>query len=100
MLRHSLVYGDGNDYNIKACGDEITGIFDFGDMGWTVTASDIAIVLTYVMFQKSEPIQTAKEVLKAYDRVFRLEEVEVTLLPYLILARCCQSVLMSAFTKS
>ena len=103
LLRSSIIHNDANDNNVliskSETGEKITGIIDFGDMIYTNTINELAIALTYILFEKENPIETAMHVIRGYHSVLSLQELELELLYYLICARLCISVTMSAYHK-
>jgi len=104
LLRSSVIHGDANDLNVlisQTNSDEkIAGIIDFGDMVFSQTINELAIALAYAMFNKENPLETAKHVIRGYHRILPLQELELDLLYYLICARLCIGVTMYAFSKS
>lgn len=104
-LPRSIIHNDVNDYNIimdttPSGHDRIAGIIDFGDMVYTPTVCELAISLTYALFNKDKPLEAAGHVVRGYHEVFPLTEKEVEVLFYLICARLCISLTMSAFRKT
>ncbi len=100
----SVIHNDVNDYNIlveKSCSgnDEIVGIIDFGDMVYTYTISELAIALTYAIFDRDDPLATASHIVRGYNEIIPLTESELEILFYMICARLCISVTMSASRK-
>ncbi len=104
-LPRSIIHNDVNDYNITVEStpsgtDRITGIIDFGDMVHTHTVCELAIALTYALFNKDNPLEAAGHIVRGYHEVFPLTEKEIEVLFYLICARLCISLTMSAFRKT
>jgi len=103
-LRSSVIHNDANDHNIivkkTGKGDrEVIGIIDFGDLVYSHTIFELAIALAYVMMEKDDPLECAIPVLKGYNDIFPLEEIEIEVLFYLIAGRLCTSVIMSAYQQ-
>ena len=48
-LRHSVIHGDANDYNVIVGEGRMVGLLDFGDMVYSATVCDLAIALAYAM---------------------------------------------------
>ena len=100
-LRKSIIHNDGNDHNIliQNCDDldRAIRIIDFGDMVYSFTVSDLAVVIAYSIFNVDDPLETAAAILEGYNDVFPLEENELDVLFLLICARLCISVCMSAY---
>lgn len=99
-LRKGLVHNDANDWNVLTQKGQVSGIIDFGDMCHSWLINEIAVAITYVMMEKSNPLAVASEVIGAYHAIFPLEELEVELLYYLVAARLCTSLCNSAYAKT
>ncbi len=102
-LRSSLIHADANDWNVlipqNDPGEEIAGVIDFGDMIFSQTINELAIALVYILFNKENPLETAKHVIRGYHSVLPLEELELELLYYLICGRLCIGVTMYALSS-
>jgi 4-aminobutyrate aminotransferase-like enzyme/Ser/Thr protein kinase RdoA (MazF antagonist) len=103
-LRRSVIYGDGNDYNILvewAPGDanRSVGLIDFGDMHEGVTVAEPAVAAAYAVLGKEDPLATAAALVAGYNRVMPLEEHELQALFPLIAMRLAVSVVNSAVRK-
>src|SRR5882672_8863699 len=104
-LRRSVIYGDANDHNVLV-GDawtqprKITGMIDFGDMHYGITASEAAIAAAYGILGKEEPLAAATAIVAGYHGAFPLDEMEVSVLFALIGARLAVSVTNSAHRKT
>ena len=98
-LRYQTIHNDANEWNILLQEDAITGLIDFGDLTYAPLINELAVALTYLCYDKKDPIKWAKIVLKAYHKVLPIQEREIELLYYLIAARLCISVCNSAHAK-
>ena len=104
-LRTGIIHNDGNDYNILVnvpndfSTRKIVGVIDFGDMLHSYLIGEVAIVTTYVMLAKNDPISAAVHVVRGYHQVFPLTEAELAVLYPLIWLRLCTSVTMSAYQQ-
>jgi ethanolamine-phosphate phospho-lyase len=98
-LRHSLIHGDLNDYNILVKDGKIEGFLDFGDCTYTPTINDLAIAMAYMMLGKKNPFDQIVPMLKGYHSINPLTQQEVELLPDLITTRLCISLCNSAEKK-
>lgn len=98
-LRHSVIHGDINDYNVVVCATKVSGFIDFGDLVETSTVCELAIALTYAIMDNPNPLAAAATIIKAYHAVFPLEAREINLLFDLITMRLCTSVVNSAVRK-
>lgn len=99
-LRKAVIHNDANDYNVLVKDGEVTGILDFGDMVESQLINNVAIACTYVMFKREEPLSAGLALLKRYHEVYPLNETELSVLYYLIAARLCMSVTISAMQRS
>jgi Ser/Thr protein kinase RdoA (MazF antagonist) len=99
-LRHSVIHGDANDYNVIVVGGRMVGLLDFGDMLHTATVCDLAIALAYAMLDEKEPLSAAGRIIGAYHRCYPLTEAEQQALFPLILARLAMSVCYSAHNRA
>jgi 4-aminobutyrate aminotransferase-like enzyme/Ser/Thr protein kinase RdoA (MazF antagonist) len=104
QLRTSVIHNDANDHNILVRESQennrvMFGIIDFGDIVYTHTVCELAIAVAYIMMGKNDPLAVAKQVIQGYHEKFPLTEFELYVLFYLICARLCISVTMSAYQK-
>jgi Ser/Thr protein kinase RdoA (MazF antagonist) len=95
-LRHSLIHGDANDYNILVRDGRVVGLIDFGDMVYSATACDLAIALAYSLLGHADPLAAASTIIRSYQRHFALTEPEIDALYPLMTARLCMSLCYSA----
>jgi 4-aminobutyrate aminotransferase-like enzyme/Ser/Thr protein kinase RdoA (MazF antagonist) len=96
-LQKMLIHGDGNDWNILVGrGSEVAGIIDFGDMVWGPRINEVAIVLAYALMGREDFIEVYHELINGYREIIELEEIELSLLYYLVAARWCQTIVMAA----
>lgn len=104
-LRHSVIYGDANDYNVLVAPPwpqprKVVSVIDFGDMHNGLTVSEVAIAAAYTMLGEKEPLSAASNVVAGYHRAFPLNEAEIAVLYTLIGMRLAVSVTNSAHRKS
>ena len=99
-LRHSAIHGDANDHNVLVVDGRMAGLLDFGDMVYSATVCDLAVVLAYGMLGEDEPLSVAAQVIRAYHRDYPLTEAEQRALYPLILARLGMSVCYSAHNRA
>ncbi len=100
MLRHSLIHNDANDWNVLVERDRVKGIIDFGDMVYGPLIQELAVCLTYALFEKDDPLKWAVYVVKEYHRELPLEKRELDILYYLVAGRLCMSLLNAAASKA
>jgi Ser/Thr protein kinase RdoA (MazF antagonist) len=99
-LRHSVIHGDANDYNVIVGAGGMVGLLDFGDMVYSATVCELAIALAYIMLGEHEPLEVAAQVTRAYQRHYPLREVERQALYPLVLSRLAMSVCYSAHNRA
>jgi len=94
------IHNDINDYNLLAkatLGSEpkISGIVDFGDMCAAPRVCDIAIAGAYIMLDHPQPEAALSVLVKAYNDVLPLSEIEIDLIYPLLRSRLAVSVVNS-----
>jgi len=104
-LRKSVIHNDGNDYNILVAPqgmwqNQVSGVIDFGDMVFSHTINELAIVCAYAMLDKHDPLAAAGQIVKGYHAAFPLTENELAALYTLMCMRLCMSVCHSAHQSS
>jgi len=99
QLPRSVIHGDANDYNVIVDNERVVGLIDFGDMVYSYTVGDLAVALAYVVLDKSDPLSSAREVIKGYLFEVALTDTELELLWPLTLMRLCMSVCIAAFQQ-
>ena len=103
-LRKSVIYGDGNDYNVlvgRTSGQprEVVSVIDFGDMHHGLVVSEPAIAAAYAVLGKSEPLAAVAAIVSGFHEVFPLDETELSALFPLIEMRLAVSLVNSACRK-
>jgi Ser/Thr protein kinase RdoA (MazF antagonist) len=99
-LRHSVIHGDANDYNVIVGAGRMVGLLDFGDMLHSATICDLAIALAYAMLGEDEPMKAASQVICAYQDRYPLNMAEQQALFPLVLSRLAMSVCYSAHNRA
>jgi Ser/Thr protein kinase RdoA (MazF antagonist) len=99
-LRHSVIHGDANDYNVIVGDGSMVGLLDFGDMVFSATVCELAIALAYIMLGEDEPLEVAAQVTRAYERHYPLNKSERFALYPLVLSRLAMSVCYSAHNRA
>ncbi|MCF6333968.1 MAG: phosphotransferase [Draconibacterium sp.] len=99
-LRKQIIHNDANDWNVLVQNEKVTGIIDFGDVCYSQLINELAIALSYSLLEKDDPINWAIPVISKYHKILPLEEKEIDILYWLIAARLCTSVCISAFEKN
>jgi 4-aminobutyrate aminotransferase-like enzyme/Ser/Thr protein kinase RdoA (MazF antagonist) len=98
-LRKSIIYNDANEWNILVKENEILGFIDFGDIAYSPLINELAVAMTYAIYNEEDSLTWATTLLKSYHQVLPIEEKEVSILYYLIAARLCISVCNAAHAK-
>jgi Ser/Thr protein kinase RdoA (MazF antagonist) len=99
-LRHSVIHGDANDYNVIVGAGSMVGLLDFGDIVYSATVCELAIALAYIMLGEPEPLDVAAQVTRAYQRHYPLNKSERSALYPLVLSRLAISVCYSAHNRA
>ncbi len=99
-LRYSFIHNDVNDQNILIHPDgKIKGIIDFGDVTYSYTLLEAAICMSYIGQDKKNPIKIWESFLEGYLSKYSLTQEEIMVLPTMISARLCLSVIMCSWRK-
>ena len=96
-LRKAVIHQDANDHNVlvnKA--GEVSGLIDFADVAWGSLINELAVTMAYALQKTEDTLGAAKDIIKAYDAVFPLQEDELEILFDLIAIRLVQSVTLSS----
>jgi Ser/Thr protein kinase RdoA (MazF antagonist) len=96
QLRKSIIHNDANDWNVLVQNGKVSGLIDFGDMVYAPLIQELAVAISYAMFEKDDPIKWAAYIISGYHEILPLEEKELELMYYLIAARLCMSVILSS----
>lgn len=91
-LRRSVIHNDGNDHNIMERDEQVAGLIDFGDVVFSHTINELAIVCVYAMLGKEQPLQIAARIVAGYHQHHPLTDLELSVLFDLIYLRMCTSV--------
>eukprot|EP01065_Artemidia_motanka_P029324 TRINITY_DN35464_c0_g1_i1.p1 TRINITY_DN35464_c0_g1~~TRINITY_DN35464_c0_g1_i1.p1 ORF type:complete len:810 (+),score=243.78 TRINITY_DN35464_c0_g1_i1:61-2490(+) len=96
-LPQQVVHGDVNDYNLMCEGERVSGLCDFGDIVHSPAVCELGIALAYVMMDKPDPIASAAAVIAGHASTCPLVAAEIRALWWLVAARLCVSVTISAY---
>lgn len=94
-LRHQIIHGDANDYNLLVADGRVTAIIDFGDMVYAPVVCELAIGAAYALLGQPDPVFAAAQVIGGYHRVTPLLDDELDLLLPLIMMRLGVTVTMA-----
>jgi 4-aminobutyrate aminotransferase-like enzyme/Ser/Thr protein kinase RdoA (MazF antagonist) len=96
-LRAQVIHNDLSLSNVLFDDQQrVSGILDFGDLVHTALVSDL-VTCSESMFERPDPIDALSTLVSGYASVTPLEEVEVRLLPDLLLARWASLAVISAW---
>ncbi len=103
-LPHSVIHNDANENNVLVSYDQngqatISGIFDFGDIGYQATICEAAVALAYGLLGKKHPLRSCFHFLKGYTSVLPILEEELEVLLDLIKTRLAVSISFSSFKQ-
>lgn len=98
-LRKSIIHNDANEWNVLVQGGKISGLIDFGDLTHSPLINELAVAITYAVYDKENPIEWISLILSTYNKTLPLQERELEILYYLIAAQLCISVCNSAHAK-
>ena len=97
-LRAQIIHNDFNPSNLlidPQRPDELAGIIDFGDVVHAPLINDVAIAAGYHVFDDSDPLAGAVELVAQYHAVNSLEREELELLFDLIGGRLAMTVIIT-----
>jgi len=103
-LRRSVIHNDANDHNVIAGGggdlysrnQRVTGIIDFGDLVYSYTVADLAVVTAYGALDKPDPLGAAARIVQGYHAAHAVLEPELAQLWDLVRLRLCLSACIAA----
>lgn len=96
-LRHSLIHGDANDYNVLVKDGRVVGLIDFGDMVHSAVVCDLAIALAYALLDQPDPLDAAVPIIRGFHARFPLTWNEIEALYPLMTTRLCMSLCYAAY---
>ncbi|MCC6319548.1 MAG: aminotransferase class III-fold pyridoxal phosphate-dependent enzyme [Gemmatimonadaceae bacterium] len=102
-LRHGVIHGDLNDWNVLVAPDDpsrIAGIIDVGDAVFSAQIGELAIAATYAMLGARSPLAAAQDVVVGFCAQLAVEPAEADLLLDLIRARLVTSLCLAAARRA
>lgn len=104
-LPHQVIHGDMNEGNViveEKNGEHfVTGLIDFGDVGYTCRIFEVSIGMAYIsMLKPDDCISAAGIILSAYLSVSSLSDLEYNLLYYCVIGRIAQSLAIGNYSFS
>jgi Ser/Thr protein kinase RdoA (MazF antagonist) len=102
-LRIQVIYNDMNSGNVLVdSGDasRLAGVIDFGDIARTQLVNDVAIAAAYLCTVDDDPYVKVIDFLSAYTKIVPLTDIEISLLPNLIVARRVTTTMISQWRAS
>jgi len=98
-LPKSIIHGDLNPGNIIVNGNEVSSLIDFGDSCYTITISEVAIAIAYILMKKEWKVERTKAIIEGYNSIRKIDKEEFLILPILVKTRLVCSVAMSGYNK-
>ncbi len=99
-LPKQVIHNDCNDYNIVMSTENgspvCSGVFDFGDLVYTQRVCDLAVALTYALFNQENILKVTADITESYLSIVKLTTKELKILLDLVQVRLTQSLLNSA----
>lgn len=91
------VHSDMNGQNILIDGENLAGFIDFGDLVYGPRLVDLAGATLLQVCRNSSDWEKASEVVRAYHQVSQLDEIEIKILPDVMIARCLINLCVTEF---
>ena len=91
-LRAQIIHNDISCLNTLVDGDRVTGVLDFGDLIHAPMVADIAVPISELIVESTDPIATAAEITAGYHAVTALEDDELALVFDLVSTRSAMHV--------
>ncbi len=98
-LRKQTIHNDANEWNVLVKSGIVSGIIDFGDLAYSPLINELAIAIAYACLGKKNPLFWASIIITAYNGILAIEEREIEILYYLIIARLTVSICNSAHSR-
>ena len=98
--RAQVIHNDVNAQNTLAAGDRVTGVIDFGDLIYAPLVCDLAVPISKLIVEHSDPIATAAEITAGYHAVTALEDDEIRLIFDLVSTRCAMEIAIANWRVS
>ncbi len=95
-LPMQIIHSDANEYNVLARNNKISGFIDFGDVIYSHRINELAIAIAYSLLLSPNVLETATQIVKSYNKIIPLSELEISVLFPLIATRLAVSVSFSA----
>lgn len=101
-FRNQIVHNDFNPHNVLVHSDDptlVTGVLDFGDMVHTALINDVAVAAAYQVTDAA-PLECPLALVRAFNALFPLQEIEIDALFDLIAVRLAVSITISEWRAS
>lgn len=96
-LPTQAAHSDMNGQNILINGEQLAGFLDFGDLVHAPRLVDLAGAALLQICGEEDDCENATDVVSAYHNASPLSELEFTLLPEFMIARCVINVIVTEF---
>ncbi|MEE8332009.1 MAG: aminotransferase class III-fold pyridoxal phosphate-dependent enzyme [Acidimicrobiia bacterium] len=92
-----VVHNDLNPDNLLVQDGQVTGVVDFGDITHGPRIADLAITASYRLSGEADPAAVLSDVAAGFAAAATLAAEEVDVLPDLVAARLCQTIVISTW---
>eukprot|EP00049_Salpingoeca_infusionum_P002998 m.62147 g.62147 ORF g.62147 m.62147 type:complete len:213 (-) comp11894_c0_seq4:350-988(-) len=102
-LPRGVIQNDCNDHNVivSESGSQVHAIIDFGDMVHSCRVFDLAICLAYALLDTdASVVESSRKLCLGYCDTIPINGTERAILYTSVMARLCQSVVMSSYSYS
>jgi 4-aminobutyrate aminotransferase-like enzyme/Ser/Thr protein kinase RdoA (MazF antagonist) len=90
--RAQVIHNDGSRLNTHVDVDRVSGVIDFGDLIHAPLVCDLAVPISELLVDHTDPIAIASEITAGYHAVTALEDDELRLIFDLVSTRCAMSI--------
>ena len=106
-LEKQVIHGDWNEHNIIVSQDErgehfLSGFIDIADVHYSYRVFDLGVAMAYMFMLENidfSTVEAAGHFFAGYQAVFPISEKELSLLPEIMAARFCQSLVFGTYTN-
>ena len=98
-IRHSIIHGDVNNYNIITKKEKIVGLLDYGDAIYAPTICELSVALAYALMNSNEIMEKCSYMVKRYHSIFPINRIEIESISALVSARLAITVTMALKQK-
>ena len=96
-LPAQMIHNDINPDNLLVSGSTLSGVVDFGDMVHGPRVMDVAVAASSLIRGAADPVAVMGDVCRGVQATVQLSADEIDVLPDLVAARLCQSIVIGAW---